>query len=203
LCPTPDPSRLVRPVCVELSGRRPRQRCPSLSAGWNELPLFFANVALLRRDTARCILGAAGGANKRVHLTAPAICSMPLVIRHPARTSTPKLPLGRNLKCQIREASKSRPFGSAYSFKNCKQSLVMDAMLPLSKTCRASRSIGLAVVLLAAVPPGGRLGRAENIVSTFVADLLDAAAGEGAFRHLRVLQDIALMSGGNRAAGTP
>ena len=76
-------------------------------------------------------------------------------------------------------------------------------MLLLSKTFRASWSIGLAAVLLAAVPPG-RLGRAENIVGgAFAADLLDVAASEGAFRHLRVLQDIASMSGGNRAAGTP
>ena len=58
-----------------------------------------------QRDTARRILGAAGGANKRVHLTAPAICSLPLVIRHPPRTSTPKLPSGQNLKCQIRVLS--------------------------------------------------------------------------------------------------
>src|SRR5262245_1031072 len=56
---------------------------------------------------------------------------------------------------------------------------------------------------LPAVPPG-RLGRAENIVGgAFAPDLLNAAASEGAFRHLRVLQDIASMSGGNRAAGTP
>jgi Zn-dependent M28 family amino/carboxypeptidase len=79
----------------------------------------------------------------------------------------------------------------------------MDAMLLLSKTFRASWSIGLAAVLLAAVPPG-RLGRPENIVGgAFASDLLDPAASEGAFRHLRVLQEIASMSGGNRAAGTP
>src|SRR5262249_1307012 len=49
---------------------------------------IFANEALQRRDTARRILGAAGGANKRVHLTAPGtIRFMPLVIRHSARTS--------------------------------------------------------------------------------------------------------------------
>src|SRR5262245_46754677 len=78
----------------------------------------------------------------------------------------------------------------------------MDAMLLLSKTFRTSWSIGLAAVLLAAVPPG-RLGRAENIVGgAFASDLLDPAASEGAFRHLRVLQEIASMSGGNRAAGT-
>jgi hypothetical protein len=36
----------------------------------------------------------------------------------------------------------------------------------------------------------------------FCPHLLDAAASEGAFRHLRALQDIASESGGNRAAGT-
>ena|SRR6516165_1954231 len=57
-----------------MSSRQRRQRCPSLSAWRNVLPLFFANEALQRRDTARRILGAAGGANKRVHLTVPAMC---------------------------------------------------------------------------------------------------------------------------------
>ena len=73
----------------------------------------------------------------------------------------------------------------------------------LSKTFRASWSIGLAVALLAAVPPG-RIARAENIVGdgALAAHLLDAAASEGAFRHLRALQDIASVSDGNRAAGT-
>ena len=76
--------------------------------------------------------------------------------------------------------------------------------MPLSKTFRASWSIGLAATLLAAVPPG-RSARAENIVGdgAVAAHLLDAAASEGAFRHLRALQDIASVSGGNRAAGTP
>jgi hypothetical protein len=47
------------------------------------------------------------------------------------------------------------------------------------------------------------MARAENIVGgAFVPHLLDAAASEGAFRHLRALQDIASESGGNRAAGT-
>jgi len=74
----------------------------------------------------------------------------------------------------------------------------------LSKTFRASWSIGLAAALLAAVPPGP-IARAENIVGDggLAAHLLDAAASEGAFRHLRALQDIASVSGGNRAAGTP
>src|SRR2546430_636509 len=74
----------------------------------------------------------------------------------------------------------------------------------LSKTFRASWSIGLAAALLAAVPPGP-IARAENIVGDgrLAAHLLDAAASEGAFRHLRALQDVASVSGGNRAAGTP
>ena len=76
--------------------------------------------------------------------------------------------------------------------------------MPLSKTFRASGSIGLAAALLAAVPPG-RSARAENIVGDgrLAAHVLDAAASEGTFRHLRALQDIASVSGGNRAAGTP
>jgi Zn-dependent M28 family amino/carboxypeptidase len=81
--------------------------------------------------------------------------------------------------------------------------LVMDAMLLLSKTFRASWSIGLATALLAAVP-SGHVATAENMVGgTSPAHSLDAAASEGAFRHLRALQDIASVSGGNRAAGTP
>jgi hypothetical protein len=60
----------------EMSSRQRRQRCPSLSAWWNVLPLFFANEALPRRDNARRILGAAGGANKPVHLTAPGTCAL-------------------------------------------------------------------------------------------------------------------------------
>src|SRR5262249_12725662 len=79
----------------------------------------------------------------------------------------------------------------------------MDAMLLLSKTFRASWSIGLAAALLAAVPPG-RLGRAESIAGGSLApDWFRGAASGGAFRPLGVLQDIASMSGGNRAAGTP
>ena len=79
----------------------------------------------------------------------------------------------------------------------------MDAMLLLSKTFCASWSIGLATALLAAVP-SGHIATAENMVGgTSPAHSLDAAASEGAFRHLRALQDIASVSGGNRAAGTP
>src|SRR6266481_6139914 len=73
--------------------------------------------------------------------------------------------------------------------------------LMLSKTFLASWSIGLAAALVAAIPPG--MARAENIVGgAFAPHLLDPAASEGAFRHLRTLQDIASESGGNRAAGT-
>ena len=76
-------------------------------------------------------------------------------------------------------------------------------MLLLSKTFCASWSIGLATALLAAVP-SGHIATAENMVGgTSPAHSLDAAASEGAFRHLRALQDIASVSGGNRAAGTP
>src|SRR5262245_60566428 len=75
-------------------------------------------------------------------------------------------------------------------------------MMLSSKTFRASWSVGLAAALFTAVAPG-RVARAENIVDgAFAPHLLDAAASEGAFRHLRVLQDIASESGGNRAAGT-
>jgi Zn-dependent M28 family amino/carboxypeptidase len=72
-----------------------------------------------------------------------------------------------------------------------------------AKTFRASWRIGLAAALLAAVPPG-RIAGTENIVGgALTAGLLDGAATEGAFRHLRALQDIASVTGGNRAAGTP
>jgi Zn-dependent M28 family amino/carboxypeptidase len=66
-----------------------------------------------------------------------------------------------------------------------------------SKTSRATLSI--AAVLVAAVPLSGIAG-ANDIVP---AVRLDPGAGEGAFRHLQALQDIASANGGNRAAGTP
>ena len=71
--------------------------------------------------------------------------------------------------------------------------------MPLSKFFRASWSIGLAAALLADVPLG-RIAKADNIVGDAAAPV---PATKGAFRHLRALQDIASMSGGNRAAGTP
>src|SRR5262249_2509173 len=57
----------------------------------------------------------------------------------------------------------------------------------LSRAVRASWSIA-ALLLVATL---GRVARADN-----------TAANEGAFQHLRALQDIASASGGNRAAGT-
>ncbi len=71
--------------------------------------------------------------------------------------------------------------------------------MPLSKISRASLSI--AAVLVAAVPLG-RIAGADNLAGVPAARL-DPGAGEGAFRHLRALQDIAIANGGNRAAGTP
>src|SRR6516165_8084633 len=59
----------------------------------------------------------------------------------------------------------------------------------LSRTVRASWSIAAVLLVAASL---GRIAGADNI-----------AASEGAFRHLRALQDIASASSGNRAAGTP
>src|SRR6516164_10436437 len=70
-----------------------------------------------------------------------------------------------------------------------------------SKTSRASLSI--AAVLVAAVPLGGIAGANDIATGTLRAVRLEPLAGEGAFRHLRALQDIATANGGNRAAGTP
>jgi Zn-dependent M28 family amino/carboxypeptidase len=66
---------------------------------------------------------------------------------------------------------------------------------------RAIRMIGLSIALVAAQPSG--IAGAESIVgNSSVVGLRDGAAGEGAFLHLRALQDIASRNGGNRAAGT-
>ena len=70
-----------------------------------------------------------------------------------------------------------------------------------SNSARTSLSVGLAAVLLAASV--SRIARADDIVGRPPArDLSDRTIGEGAFRHLRALQEIAAASGGNRAAGT-
>ena len=75
--------------------------------------------------------------------------------------------------------------------------------MQLSRTFRASWSIGLVATLLTAVPPG-RIARAENISGGALAAGFARRGGKrGAFRHLRALQEIASASGGNRAAGTP
>jgi Zn-dependent M28 family amino/carboxypeptidase len=55
----------------------------------------------------------------------------------------------------------------------------------------------LSVALVAMQPSGAAAAESGNSVS-----LHDIAPGEGAFRHLRALQDIASANGGNRAAGT-
>jgi Zn-dependent M28 family amino/carboxypeptidase len=68
-----------------------------------------------------------------------------------------------------------------------------------SNSVRTSLSVGLAAVLL--VASAGRMTRADAIVGRPPASGL-LTAGEGAFRHLQALQDIAAASGGNRAAGT-
>jgi Zn-dependent M28 family amino/carboxypeptidase len=70
-----------------------------------------------------------------------------------------------------------------------------------SQAFRAPWSVGLAVVLAAAVLPGRTSGLDNAIGNT--ASTLDRAATEGAFRHLQSLQAIASANGGNRAAGTP
>jgi Zn-dependent M28 family amino/carboxypeptidase len=73
--------------------------------------------------------------------------------------------------------------------------------MSLSKTSRASLSI--AAVLVAAVPPSGIAGANDIATGTLPAVRLEPPAGEGAFRHLQALQDIATANGGNRAAGAP
>jgi Zn-dependent M28 family amino/carboxypeptidase len=69
-----------------------------------------------------------------------------------------------------------------------------------SKTFRASWPI--ATVLVAALALG-RVAGAEDVVGPSPVVRLDPGPGQGAFRHLRALQDIAVANGGNRAAGTP
>src|SRR5437879_300687 len=77
-----------------------------------------------------------------------------------------------------------------------------EVAMSLSKIFRAHGRIGLAAALLAVASLGGA-ATADNVGGTApVAGAVDPAAGEGAFRHLRALQDIATASKGNRAAGT-
>jgi Zn-dependent M28 family amino/carboxypeptidase len=74
--------------------------------------------------------------------------------------------------------------------------------MSMTKTFRASWSIGLAAALLVFVLPSR--ARTDNIVGNALATgSVDPATSEGAFRHLQALQDIAAANGGNRAAGMP
>jgi Zn-dependent M28 family amino/carboxypeptidase len=64
----------------------------------------------------------------------------------------------------------------------------------------------IAAVLLAVAPSGVALTRSSAQTTAGAAPPIrtpETAADAGAFRHLRVLQDIASANGGNRAAGTP
>src|SRR5882762_1672836 len=66
---------------------------------------------------------------------------------------------------------------------------------------RPRLSVALAAILL--VASVGRMAGADDVVSRPPASgLSDVTIGEGAFRHLQALQDIAAANGGNRAAGT-
>jgi aminopeptidase Y len=63
-------------------------------------------------------------------------------------------------------------------------------------------SLSAAAALLATLPHG-RIADADTINgAALISQRIESAAGEGAFRHLRALQDIAAANGGNRAAGT-
>src|SRR5262245_42817398 len=71
-----------------MSSCQGRECGPGLSAWWNVLPLFFANYALPRRDIARRVLGAAGSANERFHITVPGTCALcTLIIDRPRPAS--------------------------------------------------------------------------------------------------------------------
>jgi Zn-dependent M28 family amino/carboxypeptidase len=71
----------------------------------------------------------------------------------------------------------------------------------MSNRFLATCGIGLACSLFLSLPPG-RIALADNVVGSPVAPSHEPAAGEGAFRHLQALQEIANANGGNRAAGT-
>src|SRR5262245_62074881 len=70
-----------------------------------------------------------------------------------------------------------------------------------SNSVRAGLSVGLAAVFF--VASADRIASADDVVGRPPAGgVPDLTIGEGAFRHLQALQDIAAASGGNRAAGT-
>jgi len=64
-------------------------------------------------------------------------------------------------------------------------------------------SCAIAVVLFAALAPNGIASAQSTAGAAPPSRPLEPAANAGAFRHLKVLQDIASANGGNRAAGTP
>jgi Zn-dependent M28 family amino/carboxypeptidase len=72
----------------------------------------------------------------------------------------------------------------------------------MRSTKALSVGIGLAVASLALLPAQRGPGKAV-IGAAQAAGAGDLAPGEGAFRHLRALAEIAVANGGNRAAGTP
>ena len=75
--------------------------------------------------------------------------------------------------------------------------------MSLFKSFDVSRMIGFTALLLAGAPTD-IIARADNLVDgALTAGSLDRSEGEGAFRHLRALQNIAEANGGNRAAGKP
>src|SRR5262245_60270931 len=74
-----------------------------------------------------------------------------------------------------------------------------------SRGCLAmslSKAVVFMALLLAAVPTDPN-ARADSLVDGAWTSSLTRPEGEGAFRHLRALQDIADANGGNRAAGKP
>src|SRR5215813_13802633 len=71
--------------------------------------------------------------------------------------------------------------------------------MAISNSVRTSSSVGLAAAL--ALICATRIVSADDIVGRPPAGR-DLTIGEGAFRHLQALQDIATANGGNRAAGT-
>ena len=71
-----------------------------------------------------------------------------------------------------------------------------------SNFVRTGLNVGFAAVLL--VTYIDCVAKADDVVGRPPASgQTDLAIGEGAFRHLQALQDIAAANGGNRAAGTP
>src|SRR5215470_19540634 len=74
-------------------------------------------------------------------------------------------------------------------------------MMLSSDSVRTRLKVGVAVALCLACVGG--IARADGVVGRPPAGATgDLPVGEGAFRHLQALQDIASASGGNRAAGT-